>query len=278
MSRAELFDVVRVTGIRSFAELVGRHGTGQGCEICKPAVASMFASLASGYILDGEQASLQDTNDHFLANLQRDGTYSVVPRVPGGEITPEKLIVIGEVARDFDLYTKITGGQRIDLLGARVDDLPAIWATSGGRRLRVGPRVRQGRAHGEDLRGLDVVPLRRAGLRAARRRPGAALPGPAGPPQDQAGGVGLRPRVRRGAGQGRRRHRHREGLEPLRGRQRRHAPRARRAPRRGPRHRDAGAQHRPLPHVVHPHRRPARAHGDVAAQAARAASTTSAEW
>src|SRR3546814_7615370 len=88
----------------------------------------MFASLASGYILDGEQGSLQDTNDHFLANLQRDGTYAVVPRVPGGEITPEKLIVIGEVARDFDLYTKITGGQRIDLFGARVDDLPAIWS------------------------------------------------------------------------------------------------------------------------------------------------------
>jgi nitrite reductase (NADH) large subunit len=128
MSRAELFDVVRVTGIRTFAELVGRHGTGTGCEVCKPAVASMFASLASGYILEGEQASLQDTNDHFLANLQRDGTYSVVPRVPGGEITPERLIALGEVARDFDLYTKITGGQRIDLLGARVDDLPAIWA------------------------------------------------------------------------------------------------------------------------------------------------------
>ena len=83
---------------------------------------------ASGHILDGEQASLQDTNDHFLANLQRDGTYSVVPRVPGGEITPDGLIAIGEVARDFDLYTKITGGQRIDLFGATVDQLPQIWA------------------------------------------------------------------------------------------------------------------------------------------------------
>jgi nitrite reductase (NADH) large subunit len=63
-----------------------------------------------------------------IRSAVRDGTYSVVPRIPGGEITPEKLIVIGEVARDFDLYTKITGGQRIDLLGARVDDLPAIWS------------------------------------------------------------------------------------------------------------------------------------------------------
>jgi nitrite reductase (NADH) large subunit len=127
-SRQELFEIVRLTGVRSFAELIDRVGTGRGCAICKPTVASMFASLASGHILDGEQASLQDTNDHFLANLQRDGTYSVVPRVPGGEITPEGLIAIGEVARDFDLYTKITGGQRIDLLGATVDQLPAIWA------------------------------------------------------------------------------------------------------------------------------------------------------
>ena len=117
-----------MTGIRSFAELAGRFGTGRGCAVCKPAVASMFASLSSGHILDGEQASLQDTNDHFLANIQRDGTYSVIPRIPGGEITPEGLIAIGEVARDFDLYCKITGGQRVDLLGATVDQLPLIWA------------------------------------------------------------------------------------------------------------------------------------------------------
>jgi nitrite reductase (NADH) large subunit len=127
-TRQELFEIVRMTGIRSFAELAGRFGSGRGCVVCKPAVASMFSSLSSGHILDGEQASLQDTNDHFLANLQRNGTYSVVPRVPGGEITPEGLIAIGQVAKDFDLYTKITGGQRIDLFGATVDQLPLIWA------------------------------------------------------------------------------------------------------------------------------------------------------
>jgi nitrite reductase (NADH) large subunit len=126
-SRQELFDIVRTTGITSFAELLQRHGSGRGCEICKPAVASMLASVGCGYVLDGEQASLQDTNDHFLANLQRDGSYSVVPRVPGGEISPEKLVVLGTVAKDFGLYTKITGGQRIDMFGARVDQLPAIW-------------------------------------------------------------------------------------------------------------------------------------------------------
>ena len=126
-SRQELFDLVRTTGITSFGELLQRHGTGRGCEICKPAVASILASISCGYVLDGEQASLQDTNDHFLANLQKDGTYSVVPRVPGGEITPEKLILLGTVARDFGLYTKITGGQRIDMFGARVDQLPEVW-------------------------------------------------------------------------------------------------------------------------------------------------------
>ena len=146
MTRPELFEVVRVTGIRTFADLVAKHGTGRGCEICKPAVASMFASLSSGYVLDGEQASLQDSNDHFLANIQRDGTYSVVPRVPGGEITPAQLIAIGEVARDFDLYSKITGGQRIDLFGARVEQLPLIWS-----RLR-DAGLESGHAYGKALR------------------------------------------------------------------------------------------------------------------------------
>src|SRR5581483_7986121 len=127
-SRQELFDIVRVQRVVSFSQLLADHGSGLGCEICKPAVASMLASAGNGYILDGEQAALQDTNDHFLANLQRDGTYSVVPRVPGGEITPDQLIAIGEVAKEFGLYTKITGGQRIDLFGARVEQLPAIWA------------------------------------------------------------------------------------------------------------------------------------------------------
>ena len=147
MPRAELFEIVRTTGIGTFTELVERHGQGRGCDICKPAVASILASLGRGeHILDGEQGALQDTNDHFLANIQRNGSYSVVPRIPGGEITPAKLIVLGEVARDFGLYTKITGGQRIDLLGARVEQLPAIW-----RRL-VDAGFESGHAYGKALR------------------------------------------------------------------------------------------------------------------------------
>ncbi|MER7752226.1 nitrite reductase large subunit NirB [Kitasatospora sp. NPDC097643] len=145
-TRAELYEIVRVTGITGFTELLARHGSGEGCEICKPTVASILASLGNGHILDGEQGTLQDSNDHFLANLQRNGSYSVVPRVPGGEITPEGLIVIGEIARDHGLYTKITGGQRIDLFGATVDQLPVIW-----RRL-VDAGFESGHAYGKALR------------------------------------------------------------------------------------------------------------------------------
>ncbi|MGZ8747466.1 MAG: nitrite reductase large subunit NirB [Mycobacterium sp.] len=148
-SRAELFEIVSAgpsESVRTFSGLIERFGTGKGCDICKPAVASILASTSSEHILDGEQASLQDSNDHFLANIQKNGSYSVVPRVPGGDITAEQLILIGEIARDFDLYSKITGGQRIELFGARVDQLPEIW-----RRL-VDGGMESGHAYGKSLR------------------------------------------------------------------------------------------------------------------------------
>jgi nitrite reductase (NADH) large subunit len=126
-SRQELFHLIKINSIKSFDQLVAQHGRGRGCDICKPAAASIFASCWNEMILKPRHAPLQDTNDHFLANLQKDGTYSVVPRVPGGEITPAKLIAIGEVAKKFGLYTKITGAQRIDLFGARVEQLPLVW-------------------------------------------------------------------------------------------------------------------------------------------------------
>ncbi|MEO5661846.1 MAG: nitrite reductase large subunit NirB [Nocardioides sp.] len=146
LSRQELFDVVAVHGYKRFDDIVESHGTGRGCDICKPAIASILASQFNGHVLDRENRQLQDTNDAYLANIQRNGTYSVVPRIPGGEITPDKLIVIGEVARDFNLYTKITGGQRIDLFGARMEELPAIW-----RRL-VDAGFESGHAYGKSLR------------------------------------------------------------------------------------------------------------------------------
>jgi nitrite reductase (NADH) large subunit len=145
-SRQELYHLVRTHKIKTFDELIQKHGQGKGCEICKPAVASILASTWNEHILETPHVSLQDTNDYYLANIQRDGTYSVIPRVPGGELTPDKLIVLGEVAKDFGLYTKITGGQRIDLLGARVDQLPHIW-----KRL-IDAGFESGHAYGKALR------------------------------------------------------------------------------------------------------------------------------
>jgi len=145
-SRQELFEIVKVKGYRTFSELVSTHGSGNGCEICKPAVASIFASLHNEMILAGEHASLQDTNDRFLANIQRGGLYSIVPRVPGGEILPEKLIVLGQVAKKYGLYTKITGAQRIDLFGARLEQLPDIWEEL------VNAGFESGHAYGKALR------------------------------------------------------------------------------------------------------------------------------
>lgn len=145
-TRQELYHLVKVGGIRTFRELLAEHGRGQGCDICKPAVGSILASIWNDHVLSPDNVGLQDTNDTFMANMQKDGTYSVVPRVAGGEITPEKLMVLGQVASDYDLYTKITGGQRIDLFGARLEQLPDIW-----KRL-VDAGFETGHAYGKALR------------------------------------------------------------------------------------------------------------------------------
>ncbi|VXB22363.1 nitrite reductase, large subunit, nucleotide-and Fe/S-cluster binding [Burkholderia sp. 8Y] len=126
-SRQELYHIARVEGHRTFASLLAKHGKGLGCDICKPVVASVLASCWNEFVLKKEHASLQDSNDYYLANIQRDGTYSVVPRMAGGEVTPDGLIAVGQIAKKYGLYTKITGGQRVDMFGARVEQLPLIW-------------------------------------------------------------------------------------------------------------------------------------------------------
>jgi nitrite reductase (NADH) large subunit len=126
-SRQELFDLVKINDLKTYDDVLSHLGKGHGCEVCKPAVASILASLWNEMILKKGNATAQDSNDRFLANIQKGGTYSIVPRIPGGEITPDKLIVIGQVAKKYNLYTKITGGQRIDMFGAHVNDLPTIW-------------------------------------------------------------------------------------------------------------------------------------------------------
>lgn len=126
-SRQQLYHLVRVGQIKTFDALLTQHGKGLGCEVCKPAVASILASCWNDFVLQPALAKLQDSNDYYLGNIQKDGSYSVVPRMPGGEVTPEGLIAVGQVAKRYGLYTKITGGQRVDLFGARVEQLPLIW-------------------------------------------------------------------------------------------------------------------------------------------------------
>ncbi|MCD6061809.1 MAG: nitrite reductase, partial [Moraxellaceae bacterium] len=142
-SRQEMFHLIKVGKIRSFEEMITKHGKGDGCDICKPVTASILASTWNDYIL-GDNAALQDTNDYFMANMQKDGTYSVVPRMAGGEVTPDGLIAVGQVAKKYGLYTKITGGQRVDLFGARLEQLPLYTKITGGQRVDLfGARLEQ---------------------------------------------------------------------------------------------------------------------------------------
>lgn len=143
-TRQELYSLIKVKDIKSYDDLLDQYGKGDGCETCKPAVASLLASIWNDLIL--KQDTIQDTNDRFLANIQKGGSYSVVPRVPAGEITPDKLISLGQVAKKYDLYTKITGGQRIDMFGAKVNDLPSIW------RELIDAGFESGHAYGKALR------------------------------------------------------------------------------------------------------------------------------
>jgi nitrite reductase (NADH) large subunit len=145
-SRQELYHLVRVEGFKTFGALLEKHGHGLGCEICKPVVANILASCWNEFVLKKEHAGLQDSNDYFLANIQRDGTYSVVPRMAGGEVTPDGLIAVGQVAKKYGLYTKITGGQRVDLFGARVEQLPLIWEEL------IAAGFETGHAYGKSLR------------------------------------------------------------------------------------------------------------------------------
>ncbi|HEU4555453.1 MAG TPA: nitrite reductase large subunit NirB, partial [Chitinophaga sp.] len=145
-SRQELFDLVKIKALRTFDDVLDHYGHGEGCETCKPAVASILASLWNEMILSKGNDTAQDSNDRYLANIQKGGTYSVVPRVPGGEITPRQLMVIAQVAEKYNLYTKITGGQRIDMFGAHVSDLPLIWEEL------VAAGFESGHAYGKALR------------------------------------------------------------------------------------------------------------------------------
>lgn len=148
-SRAELFQIAQSTGITDFDEFIARFGEGRGCEVCKPTFSNIVASMhTEQHVLEGRRAGLQDTNDRMLGNMQKNGTYSVIPRQPAGNVTPEQLMEIGKIAEDYDLYLKITGAQRIALFGARAENLPEIWR----RLIAVG--MESGQAYGKSLRAV----------------------------------------------------------------------------------------------------------------------------
>jgi len=148
-SRADLYNIIMVKRLKTLPEVMKEAGVDPeslGCEVCKPTVGSIFASLWNKHVMDKTTHGLQDTNDRFLGNIQRNGTYSVIPRVAAGEITPDKLVVIGQVAKQYNLYTKITGGQRIDMFGAKKQDLLDIWKTL------VNAGMESGHAYAKSLR------------------------------------------------------------------------------------------------------------------------------
>ncbi|QCU90234.1 nitrite reductase large subunit NirB [Thiomicrorhabdus sediminis] len=145
-SRQDLYNIIKMEEIKTFDELLAKHGKGHGCEVCKQTTGNIFSSVWNSYALEKDKIPLQDTNDNYLGNMQKDGTYSVIPRVPGGEITPEKLVVLGQVAQKYRLYTKVNGGQRIVLFGAQMNDLPAIWEEL------IGAGFESGQAYAKALR------------------------------------------------------------------------------------------------------------------------------
>jgi nitrite reductase (NADH) large subunit len=145
-SRQEMYHLIRVGEIRTFDDMLAKHGKGMGCDICKPAAASIFASCWNDFVLKKDLAGLQDSNDYYLGNIQKDGSYSVVPRMPGGEVTPDGLIAVGTVAKKYGLYTKVTGGARVDMFGARVEQLPLIWEEL------IAAGFESGHAYGKSLR------------------------------------------------------------------------------------------------------------------------------
>ena len=265
-SRTELFAIIKAKKLKTFDEIIRQYGSGTGCEVCKPAVTSILAALWNETISDAAHHTLQDTNDRFLANMQRGGLYSVIPRVPGGEITPDKLIALGETARDYGLYTKITGGQRIDLFGAQLQNLPDIWEKL------VDAGFESGHAYGKALRTVKScvgttwcrygvqdsvafavrVENRYKGIRAPHKIKSAV----SGCVRECAEAQG------KDFGPGG----HRARLQPVRRRQRRRQAPARRPAGRRRRRGNRHPLYRPLPHVLHHDRRQADPHRGVARQ------------
>src|SRR5947208_12528326 len=129
-SQDQLREIIRGQQLKSAQEVLEIYGNGIGCEICKPALSYMLDMLWCGD--HDEDRSARFINDRVHANIQKDGTFSVVPRIRGGVTNPDELRRIADVADKYQVpMVKITGSQRIDLLGVKKEDLPNIWADLG---------------------------------------------------------------------------------------------------------------------------------------------------
>jgi len=129
-SEQQLREMVRSQRLKSVQQVLDIYGNGAGCELCKPALSFMLDVVWCGG--HDEDRSARFVNDRVHANIQRDGTFSVVPRIRGGVTSPEELRRIADVAEKYKVrMVKITGSQRIDLLGVQKSDLPKIWADLG---------------------------------------------------------------------------------------------------------------------------------------------------
>jgi nitrite reductase (NADH) large subunit len=123
-------EIVRSQKLRSVQEVLDIYGNGTGCEVCKPALSYMVEMVWCGD--HEEDRSARFINDRVHANIQKDGTFSVVPRMRGGVTSPAELRRIADVAEKYNVpMVKITGSQRIDLLGVPKSELPKIWADLG---------------------------------------------------------------------------------------------------------------------------------------------------
>jgi nitrite reductase (NADH) large subunit len=129
-AQEKLREIVRSQQLRSVQDVLDVYGNGKGCEICKPALSYIVDMVWCGS--HEEDRSARFINDRVHANIQKDGTFSVVPRMRGGVTTPAELRRIAEVAEKYNVpMVKVTGSQRIDLLGVKKSDLPKIWSDLG---------------------------------------------------------------------------------------------------------------------------------------------------
>jgi nitrite reductase (NADH) large subunit len=129
-TQENLREILRSQRLRSVQDVLDIYGNGIGCEVCKPALSYMLDMLWCGD--HEEDRSARFINDRVHANIQKDGTFSVIPRIRGGVTTADELRKIADVADKYQVpMVKITGSQRIDLLGIKKEDLPKVWADLG---------------------------------------------------------------------------------------------------------------------------------------------------